>query len=555
MGKGVVTERKASDLFVECLEAEGVRHVFGIPGEETLDLNASLDESSITFVPVRHEQGGAYMADMYGRLTRRAGVCLGTLGPGATNLLTGVADAFLDRSPLVALTGQADLERMHKESHQHIDVVSMFRPVTKWNARLYSSRVIPEVVRKAFKVAQAQKPGPTHIELPEDVMAELVDAAPLPSQARIRRPEPSGRELLEAVEVIRAAANPIVLAGNGVARVGAAAALREFARATGIGVAETFMGKGLLDYEDPRALGTVGLQSRDYALAGFEDADVVITVGYDLVEHAPKNWNPHRDKRIVNIDTAAAEVDEHFMTEVDLVGDIYHVLSRLAEELRDMDFGSPVASSRLNEIVLGRFEAGRTDDAFPMRPPRALWEIRQALGPQDMLISDVGLHKLWIARMFPAHEPDTVMIANGLAGMGIALPTAIAAKLVHPERRVVTVNGDGGFLMNVQELETAVRLGTPIVNVLWENRQFGSIVWKQDKKFGRHFGTDFANPDFVRLAESFGMPAWRIEAVDDFGPTLRRALDLDVPSLIVMPIDYSLDVAISEELGTETVAA
>jgi acetolactate synthase-1/2/3 large subunit len=549
-----VTERKASDLFVECLEAEGVKYVFGIPGEETLDLNESLDDSSITFVPVRHEQGGAYMADMYGRLTRSAGVCLGTLGPGATNLITGVADAFLDRSPLVALTGQADLERMHKESHQYIDVVSMFRPVTKWNVRLQSSRVIPEVVRKAFKVAQSQKPGPTHIELPEDVMSDMVDAAPLPAQRRVRRPEPSGRELLDAVSVIRAAEHPIVLAGNGVARVGAAAALREFARATGIGVAETFMGKGLLDYEDPRSLGTVGLQSRDYALAGFEDADVVITVGYDLVEHAPKNWNANRDKRIVCIDTVSPEVDEHFMTEVDLVGDLYHILSRLAEELRDCSWGSG-AGSRLNELILGYFEAGRSDDAFPVRPPRALWEIRQALGRQDMLISDVGLHKLWIARMFPAHEPDTVLIANGLAGMGIALPTAIAAKLVHPERKVVTVNGDGGFLMNAQELETAVRLRTPIVNVIWENRQFGSIVWKQDKKFGRHFGTDFTNPDFVKLADAFGMPAWRIEAVDDFGPTLRRALDLDVPSLIVLPIDYSLDVAISQELGTETVAA
>jgi len=549
-----VAERKASELFVECLEVEGVKHVFGIPGEETLDLNESLEDSSITFVPVRHEQGGAYMADMYGRLTRGAGVCLGTLGPGATNLITGVADAFLDRSPLVALTGQADLERMHKESHQHIDIVSMFKPVTKWNVRLNSSRVIPEVVRKAFKVAQAQKPGPTHIELPEDVMAELVDAEPLPAQLRVRRPEPSGRELLEAASLIRAAEHPIVLAGNGVARVGAAAALREFARATGIGVAETFMGKGLLDFRDPQALGTVGLQSRDYALAGFEDADVVITVGYDLVEHAPKNWNPGRDKQIVCIDTVAAEVDEHFITAVDLVGDLYHILSHLAVELRDAGHGAQT-NSRLNDIVLGRFESGRGDDDFPMRPPRALWDIRDALGPQDMLVSDVGLHKLWIARMFPAHEPETVFIANGLAGMGIALPTAIAAKLVYPERKVVTVNGDGGFLMNVQELETAVRLGTPIVNVIWENRQFGSIVWKQDKKFGRHFGTDFTNPDFVGLAAAFGMPAWRIEAADDFGPTLRRALDLDVPSLIVLPIDYSLDVSISQELGTETTAA
>ncbi|WP_028064398.1 acetolactate synthase large subunit [Solirubrobacter soli] len=546
-----MSSRKASDLFVECLEAEGVKYVFGIPGEETLDLNESLQDSSVRFVPVRHEQGGAYMADMYGRLTGRAGVCLGTLGPGATNLITAVADAFLDRSPLVALTGQADLQRMHKESHQHIDIVSMFKPVTKWNTRVNAAGVIPEVVRKAFKVAQEPKPGPTHIELPEDVMGDTLDAEPLPAPTHTRRLEPSAADLLAAAELIGNAINPIILAGNGVARAGAASALRELARATGIGVAETFMGKGALDYEDPHALGTVGLQSRDYALAGFEDADVVITVGYDLVEHSPSNWNPKRDKKIVCIDSVPSEVDEHFITEIDLIGDLYHILSRLAEELRH----SPrtVTRSRLDDIVLGRFEAAKTDNAFPMQPPRALWEIRQALGRHDMLISDVGLHKLWIARMFPAHEPNTVLIANGLAGMGIALPTAIAAKLVYPGRRVVTVNGDGGFLMNVQELETAVRLKTPIVNVIWENSQFGSIVWKQDKKFGRHFGTDFTNPDFVKLADAFGMPAWRCESVEDFGRHLRHALSLDLPSLIVVPIDYSLDVSISEELGTETV--
>jgi acetolactate synthase I/II/III large subunit len=548
-----MSERKASDLFVECLEAEGVKYVFGIPGEETLDLNESLEASSIEFVPVRHEQGGAYMADMYGRLTRSAGVCLGTLGPGATNLVTGVADALLDRSPMVALTGQANMERMHKESHQYLDIVDMLRPVTKFNARLNSARVIPEVVRKAFKVAEAQKPGPTHIELPEDVMAAQVDAEPLPVRARRRRPEPSPEELKAAEKLIRAADKPVVLAGNGVARTGAAAALRAFAYATGIGVAETFMGKGMLDYEDPRALGTVGLQSRDYALAGFEDADVVITVGYDLVEHAPANWNPKRDKRIVCIDTVAPEVDEHFMTDVDLIGDLAYILTWLAEQLSDLSF--PAGESRLNEIVLGRFEAARDDDAFPMQPPRALWEIRQALGRRDILISDVGLHKLWIARMFPAHEPDTVFIANGLAGMGIALPTGIAAKLVRPDCHVVTVSGDGGFLMNVQELETAVRLRTPVVNIIWENGQYGSIVWKQDKRFGRHFGTDFTNPDFVRLADAFGMPAWRCEAVEDLGRHLRHALTLDLPSLIVVPIDYSIDVSISEELGTETVAA
>ena len=545
-----MAKRRASDAFVECLESEGVRYVFGIPGEETLDLNESLSDSSVTFIPVRHEQGGAYMADMYGRLTGRAGVCLGTLGPGATNLITAVADAYLDRAPLVALTGQGDLERMHKESHQYIDLVEIMRPITKWNARLTSPEIIPEVVRKAFKVAESEKPGATHIELPEDVMAMPVDIAPLPRRKPVE-PEPGARELLKAADVIRNAINPVALAGNGVVRAQAAPALREFMRATGISVAETFMGKGVVDYEDPHALGTVGLQSRDYAMAGFEDADVVIAIGYDLVEHSPKHWNPKRDKKIVVIDSTAAEIDEYFTPEVELIGDIYHVLSRLAEECRDVPHSG--GSPRLRDVILSRFEAAKDDDHFPAQPPRVLWEIRQALGREDILISDVGLHKLWIGRMFPAHEPNTVMIANGLAGMGFALPCAIAAKLVHPERKVVTVNGDGGFLMNCQELETAMRLKTAVVNIVWENHQYGSIVWKQDKKFGRHFGVDFTNPDFVKLAEAFGLPAWRCQSIDDFTQYLNKALTLDVPSLIVLPIDYSIDVAISEELGTETV--
>src|SRR4051794_8516109 len=335
------------------------------------------------------------------------------------------------------------------------------RPITKWNARITAPEIIPEVVRKAFKVAESEKPGATHLELPEDVMAMDLDAEPLPRRRPVE-PEPAARELLKAADLIRNAINPVVLAGNGAVRAGAGAALREFSRATGISVAETFMGKGLIDYTDPRALGTVGLQSRDYAMAGFEDADVVITIGYDLVEHAPKHWNPKRDKKIVVVDSVPAEIDGYFTPEVELVGDIYHVLTRLAEECRDVPHSG--GSQRLRDVVLGRFEAARDDDQFPMQPPRALWEIRRALGREDILISDVGLHKLWIGRMFPAHEPNTVMIANGLAGMGFAIPCAVAAKLVHPARKVVTVNGDGGALMNFQELETAMRLRTPFVN-------------------------------------------------------------------------------------------
>ncbi|MBJ7459773.1 MAG: hypothetical protein JHD02_11330, partial [Thermoleophilaceae bacterium] len=305
---------KASAVFVECLEAEGVRYVFGIPGEETLDLNESIEDSSIQFVPVRHEQGGAYMADVYGRLTGRAGVCLGTLGPGATNLITAVADAYLDRAPLVALTGQGDLERMHKESHQYIDLMRVMRPITKWNAQLTDEAIIPEVVRKAFKIAESEKPGATHIELPEDVMARPLDAQPLP-RMEVARPEPNARDILRAADMIKSAVNPIVLAGNGVIRVNATQAMRDFARATNIGVATTFMGKGIIDYEDELSLGTTGLQAGDYALAGFDEADLVIAVGYDLVEHAPEKWNPNGDKKIIVIDTKAAEIDAHYMHE------------------------------------------------------------------------------------------------------------------------------------------------------------------------------------------------------------------------------------------------
>jgi acetolactate synthase I/II/III large subunit len=492
------------------------------------------------------------MADAYGRITGRAGVCLGTLGPGATNLVTAVADAFLDRAPLVALTGQSDLERMHKESHQYIDLIGILRPIVKWNARVSSPEIVPEVVRKAFKVAESEKPGATHLELPEDVMARTLDASPLPRRAPVQ-PEPGMRELQRAAEIIDAAENPIALAGNGAIRAHAGRALRAFVQITGIPVAETFMAKGLLDYEDPNALGTVGLQSRDYEMAGFDDADVVIAIGYDLVEHAPEHWNPRADKQIVVIDSVAAEIDEFFIPEVELIGDIAHVLTRLATGSGRSP--APAVSSGLRDVTLRALNEARDDAHFPMRPPRVLWDIREALGPEDILVSDVGLHKLWIGRMFPAHEPGTVLIANGLAGMGFALPTAIAAKLVLPERRVVAVSGDGGFLMNCQELETAVRLRTPVVNVLWENGEFGSIAWKQDKKFGRHFDVGFGNPDFVKLAESFGMPAWRCSSADDFARRLDTALGLDVPSLIVVPIDYSIDVAKGViGLGAETLA-
>lgn len=544
--------RRAADLVVSCLETEGVRTVFGIPGEETLDLSDALDRSTgISFVPVRHEQGGAYVADVMGRLTGRAGVALGTLGPGATNLVTAVADATLDRAPLVVLTGQADLERMHKESHQYVDVVSVMRPVTKWNARVSDPAIVPEAVRKAFAVAEQEKPGATHLELPEDVMAAPVphDLHPMRRTPPVR-PAPADRELVRAAELLRGGAKVVALAGNGVVRAGAAPALREFCRATGVPVAETFMAKGLVPADSAHALGATGLQAGDYAMAGFEEADLVVAIGYDLVEQAPRQWNPRADKTIICIDTVPAEIDRFFEPAVELVGDIYHILLRLAEECRGQV--RPGGSSRLSDVTAALLGSARHDDRFPMHPARILAEIRELLGRDDVLVSDVGLHKLWIGRTWPAFEPATTLIANGLAGMGFAVPAAIAAKLVRPEAAVVAVSGDGGFLMNVQELETARRLGTPFVNVVWENRQFGSITWKQERRFGRHFGTEFTNPDFVGLAQAFHLPAWRVEQPGELGGRLRQALAADVPSLVVVPVDYSVDVSVAEELGAAT---
>jgi acetolactate synthase I/II/III large subunit len=543
--------RRASDLLVSCLEAEGVPYVFGVPGEETVDLNESLSRSTVRFVPTRHEQAAAYMADAYGRLTGRAGVCLATLGPGATNLVTGVADAFLDRAPIVVLTGQGDLERMHKESHQYIDVMAIMRPITKWNARVSDPAIIPEVVRKAFKVAEAEKPGSTHIELPEDVMAADTQGEPLDRTESVH-PDAAAADIARAAELIRHAAHPISLAGNGAVRGRAAGAVRAFARRTGIPVATTFMAKGLMDPDDELALGAVGLQPGDYRMTGFDEADLVIAIGYDLVEHAPRHWNPNKDKRIVCIDSVPAEIDEHFIPTAELVGDVSRSLERLT---RKADRAShPAGSARLRDAVRERLRRADDDPESPLQPPRVLVELRRALGKRDILVSDVGLHKLWIGRMFPAYEPDTVLISNGLAAMGFALPAAIATKLVHPDRNVVAVSGDGGFMMNAQELETAVRLGTAVVNVVWQDDGFGSIAWKQEKRFGRHFGTDFGNPDLVRFAESFGIPAWRCDTATDFAKRLEEALAADGPSLVAVPIDYSPDVAIVEELGEEPTA-
>jgi acetolactate synthase-1/2/3 large subunit len=537
---------KASDLFVQCLEREGVKYIFGLPGEENLDLLNSLQSSSITFISTRHEQAAAFMADVYGRLTGRAGVCLSTLGPGATNLATGIADANLDHAPLVAITAQAGLERLHKESHQYVDILHCFEPLTKWNSRVERASVIPEIVRKAFKIAQAEKPGACHIELPEDVMGIEISQEPL-STVRARRPSPDHQSLKTAADLIEKSRQPLILAGNGAVRGKAGQELLAFSRKTGIPVTNTFMGKGIVPWDDELALLSTGLQSRDYISFGFERADLVIAVGYDLVEYSPRHWNPDGKKPIIHIDFTPSEVDAYYQPSVEIVADVRETLELLTAEVRGRkDAGYPKA---LRASILKELEDGAADEGFPLKPQRILREVREALGKEDLLISDVGAHKIWIARIFPASVPNTVIISNGFAAMGIALPGAIAAKLVNPGRKVLAVCGDGGFLMSCSELETARRLGLAFVVLIFNDDGYGLIKWKQQRKFGREFATSLGNPDFKRLAESYGAKGYRIGSAKELGPTLREAFAQTVPAVIEAPVDYRENFRFMEQLG------
>jgi acetolactate synthase-1/2/3 large subunit len=546
---------KASDLLVQCLETEGIEYIFGVPGEENADFMMSLEKSkTIKFILTRHEQGAAFMAEIYGRLTGNPAGCLGTLGPGATNLITGVADSNMDRSPMLVLTGQGSTGRLHKESHQIMDVVKMFEPVTKWATTIIHPDTIPEIVRKAVRIARTEKPGAVLIELPENVAKQDAEHGPM-TPKRFRRSVPDDKIFNKSFDMLKQAKRPVILAGNGCIRKRASKQLRRFCEKTGIGVISTFMAKGCVDMDAEYCLYTIGLGSKDYVSLAIDDADLVITLGFDMVEYHPKSWNPNRDKTIIHADFLPAEIDANYNPEVELIGDLAHTLWMFNQriEVDDLPGYELDGQRKCRDKMTEEFEEYKDDKTDgSIRPQKALWDARQTLGPEDILLSDVGAHKMWIARHYQCHEPNTCLIPNGFCSMGFALPGAIAANIVFPERRILAIAGDAGFLMNVQEMETAKRIGSNIVVLVWADNEYGLIAWKQDNEFGRHTDLAFGNPDWKKLADAFGWHGQFVSKSEQLAAALESAFNEEGPSLVVIPIDYRENPLLTKKLGEIT---
>jgi acetolactate synthase I/II/III large subunit len=541
--------RTAAELIVECLENEGVTHVFGIPGEENIRLVEALSKSSIQYVLTRHEQGASFMAETYGRLTGKAGVCSATLGPGAINLLLGTADATTNSTPLLALSAQVGMQRSFKESHQGVDLVPMFAPVTKWSALMATPGAAPEMMRKAFKLAQTERPGAVYLAVPEDVEEAEVPDALVPLRVNVPRPdEPSAGQVARAAAVLRAARNPIVLAGHGAARAGASAALIRFAEALDIPVATTFHGKGVFPDDHPLALGTVGFMRHDYVNFGFDQADVIVAVGYELQEFNPVRINPSGETKIIHIHRFPAEVDAHYDVAVGCNTDISESLNALRAAMAGHKFPA-AGGERIRELLTAELERGQADDRFPLAPARIVADTRAALGREDIVLVDTGALKMWMARLYPTYAPNTCLISNGLSTMAWTVPGAIGAKIARPEAKVLVATGDGSFLMNSQEIETALRLRLPFVILVWVDDAYGLISWKMDMEIGHNVDTRFGNPDFVKYAESFGAKGYRIESASELLPTLKGALDDDTVSVIACPVDYSANAELIRSLG------
>jgi acetolactate synthase I/II/III large subunit len=545
---------KAAQLMVKCLENEGVSVVFGLPGEENIRFVQALASSkSIRYVLTRHEQAAAFMAEMYGRVTGRAAVVSATLGPGAINMQLGVADATTNSTPMVAISAQVGQDREYKESHQYVDLVSMFAPITRWAAGVPTACAIPEMFRKAFKVAETERPAAVYLAVPEHIDADAADypdLAPLPRNV-VRAEAPAPGQVERAVDILRKARRPVVLAGHGAARADATAALVRFSDELGIRVANTFHGKGVMPDDHLNSIGTIGFMRHDYVNFGFDHADVVIAVGYELQEFDPVRINPQADKKIIHIHRFPAEVDMHYPVSVGIIGDISASLNALADELTGHRFDSRSKGTDVpgSGLLTEEYARGQQDSRYPLAPQRVVADTRAAMGRSDVVLVDTGATKMWMARLYPTYERNTCLVSNGLSTMSFALPGALGVKLARPESKVLAVVGDGAFLMNSQEIETAVRERIPLVVLIWEDGGYGLIEWKMDLELGAHYYVRFGNPDVVTYAESFGAKGYRINSAEELLPTLKVALDDDGVSLICCPVDYSENLRLTDRLG------
>lgn len=529
---------KASDLFVRALEAEGVEYVFAIPGEENLDLLEALRGSrSIKLVVTRHEQGAGFMAATYGRLTGKAGVCLSTLGPGATNLVTAAAYAQLGAMPIVMITGQKPIKSSKQGQFQIIDVVDMMRPLTKFTKTVVSGDTIPARIREAFRLAQEERPGATHLELPEDIAREH-SSMPVLEPSLTRRPIAEDKAICRGVEAIRNARKPLIVVGAGANRKLTSKMLRQFIEKLGIPAITTQMGKGVVDETGPHFLGNTALSDGDFVHRAIGAADLIINVGHDVVEKPPFFMQPG-GATVVHVNFNSAQVDPVYFPQIELVGDIANSLWQLKERLEPQEHWSFADFHRVRDALQAHIAEGERDDRFPILPPRLVREIRKVMPDDGTIALDNGMYKIWFARNYPATHPNTVLLDNALASMGAGLPSAMAAKMVHPDRRVMAVCGDGGFMMNSQELETAVRLRLDLVVLILRDDGYGMIKWKQKQMDFHDFGLDFQNPDFVAYAKAYGAQGHRVESTEGLGPLVEECYAAGGVHVIDLQVDYS----------------
>ena len=530
---------KASDLFVAALEAEGVTHVFGVPGEENLDLLESLRASSIDLVLTRHEQAAGFMAATWGRLTGKAGVCLATLGPGATNLVTAAAYAQLGAMPMLMVTGQKPIRSSRQGHFQIVDIVDTMRPLTKTTRQLVSADGIPARVRDAFRLAEEERPGAAHLELPQDIAGDDTDAQVLPA-AYGRRPLAEPKAIARAAEAIAAARRPLLMIGAGANRKTTAKTLRAFVERLGIPFFSTQMGKGVLDETGPLWLGTAALSSGDFVHRAIDAADCIINIGHDVIEKPPFSMQGGQ-RTVIHVNYASAAIDQVYFPQIEVVGDIANAVWQLGEALAPQPHWDFACFGRVRDALCVHIDTLASDDRFPLRIPHLAAVVRDALGPRDIACLDNGLYKLWFARQYRCHLPNTLLLDNALATMGAGLPSAMAARMVHPDRRVVAVCGDGGFMMNSQELETAVRRRLDLVVLVLRDDAYGMIKWKQAHEHYPDYGMDYGNPDFVAYARSYGARGHRPTSAHAFAALLRTALDTPGVDLIEVPIDYADD--------------